>query len=123
MPNKSASARGIQTDFLNYRLVVIKARRILFHPPVPCIYTDLCQGGYGGCEAAITSGLPQKFWGYQRAVPTLDPEPRLLGREFKKKLPLQIKHGTQHEGGISCCGGWRRGREGGCVCVRSSMAE
>lgn len=93
MPNKSESARGIQTDFLNYQLVVIKAFCIYF---TPC--TLYLQTGAKTVRLDVKLQLPLGFnrgSELQGCLPMQDPGPRLLGGKQKEKtLPLQIKYGT-----------------------------
>lgn len=48
--------------FFNYQLVVIKACCMYFTPCSLYLYRAMCQDSYGGCEDAITGGLPQRFW-------------------------------------------------------------
>lgn len=79
MPNKSASARGNQTNFLNYQLVVIKACCIHF-TPLFLVFTQSCaKTVMVDVKLAITGGLRQRF-GLPESLPMQDPGPKLLGR-------------------------------------------
>lgn len=97
VPNKFVSSRGIQTIFLNYQLVVIKASCIYFthhhHHPTPILI--FTQNGAKTVMVNVKLQLPLGFnrgSELQESLPILqNPVPRLLGR--KQKLQLQSKNG------------------------------